>query len=57
MKFNDWEEYDNVHGDELSLTEHKKTNKGRKRKWREIEAIKEKQRLRRELSEFYHESL
>ncbi|WDD97844.1 MULTISPECIES: DUF3545 family protein [Thalassomonas] len=56
MKFNNWEEFDDIYGDE-SLTEQKKNNKTRKRKWREIEAIKEKQRLRRELAEFYHEAL
>ncbi|WP_274050646.1 DUF3545 family protein [Thalassomonas haliotis] len=57
MKFNNWEEIDDIYGDEASLTEQKKNTKTRKRKWREIEAIKEKQRLRRELAEFYHEAL
>ncbi|WDE08172.1 DUF3545 family protein [Thalassomonas viridans] len=57
MKFNDWEEFDDIYGDDESLTEQRKNNKTRKRKWREIEAIKEKQRLRRELAEFYHEAL
>lgn len=40
----------------VSDYESKKEAKQRRRKWREIETIKERQRLRRELSDIYHYS-
>lgn len=55
MKLDDWNDFYDDNGIELSQPEQKKSSKSCKRKWREIEMIKEKQRLRRELSEFYHE--
>ncbi|TPH15279.1 DUF3545 family protein [Litorilituus lipolyticus] len=54
MESDDWLEHD--YADQIELIEHKakKKAKQRKRKWREIEAIKEQQRLKREL-EFFQE--
>lgn len=50
MNIFDWyeEETDN---EEVSAFEQRQKGKARKRKWREIETIKETRRLKRELSE------
>jgi hypothetical protein len=37
---------------ERSETKNKTSSKGKKRKWREIEALKERHRLKKELEEF-----
>jgi hypothetical protein len=42
---------------ELTTPNKKSKSKGRQRKWREIEAIKEQRRLRRDLSVFEQYSL
>jgi len=42
---------------ELTTPNKKGRSKGRQRKWREIEAIKEQRRLRRDLSAFEQYSL
>lgn len=51
-----WHEQDFQDEEELAQEKISK-NKGRKRKWREIENIKEQRRLRRDLAEYeysYH---
>lgn len=52
MKNKPWEEFDFGPDGEFEAVEQKKSSRQRKRKWREIEDIKEKQRLKRELSSY-----
>lgn len=49
MNSNDWNEILFQDDDDLTPFEPKKRSKQSKRKWREIEDIKERQRLKREL--------
>ena len=58
MNNKSWNDYNDFDDDDVSpqITKKVKT-KERKRKWREIETIKEKQRLYRELSEFNNSNL
>lgn len=51
MDSEDWNEFDVLEEQELAQ-EKKAKIKARKRKWREIEEIKEQRRLSRELSEY-----
>jgi len=56
MASENWHELDLLEQEELSQEKPSK-GKGRKRKWREIENIKEQRRFRRELAEYecsYH---
>ena len=53
MKRSDWDELAFLDEQNNTVYESKKDNKQRKRKWREIETIKERQRLRRELTDIY----
>ncbi|MCJ8318508.1 MAG: DUF3545 family protein [Colwellia sp.] len=46
----DWYEEESE-SEEISVFEQRQKGKARKRKWREIETIKETRRLKRELSE------
>jgi len=50
MTMFDWNEEEND-SEEISVFEQRQKGKARKRKWREIENIKETRRLKRELSE------
>ena len=53
MNNKSWNDYNDFENDDFTPQIAKKTNtKERKRKWREIEIIKEKQRLYIELSDF-----
>lgn len=56
MKRSDWDELAFLDEQNNTVYESKKDNKQRKRKWREIETIKERQRLRRELTDIYQYS-
>ena len=47
-----WHDADTLAPDELTQTDKKGQGKARKRKWREIEMIKEQRRLRREIAAF-----
>ncbi|WP_157466282.1 DUF3545 family protein [Colwellia sp. MT41] len=47
-----WHEADLLADDELTRLDKKGKAKERKRKWREIEAIKDQQRLRRDIACF-----
>jgi hypothetical protein len=49
-----WHEADDFDEDELTRPDKKNKTSGkeRKRKWREIESIKEQRRLRREITDF-----
>lgn len=49
-----WHEADDFDEDELTRPDKKSKTSGkeRKRKWREIESIKEQRRLRREITDF-----
>ena len=49
-----WQEANDFDEDELTRPDKKGKSKGsdRKRKWREIESIKEQRRLRREITDF-----
>jgi len=49
-----WHEADDFDEDELTRPDKKSKSKcsDRKRKWREIESIKEQRRLRREITDF-----
>ncbi|GAW96147.1 MULTISPECIES: DUF3545 family protein [Colwellia] len=47
-----WHEADLLADDELTRPDKKGKAKERKRKWREIEAIKDQQRLRRDIAGF-----
>jgi hypothetical protein len=49
-----WQEADDFDEGELTRPDKKGKSKGsdRKRKWREIESIKEQRRLRREITDF-----
>lgn len=49
MKNKSWEEFDFGQLSEFEAVEQKKNSRQKKRKWREIEDVKEKQRLKREL--------
>lgn len=50
MTMFDWYEEESE-SEEISVFEQRQKGKARKRKWREIETIKETRRLKRELSE------
>lgn len=52
MKNKSWEEFDFGADGEFEAVEPKKHTRSKKRKWREIEDVKEKQRLKRELSSY-----
>jgi len=52
MQNKSWEEFDFGQVSEFEAVEQKKNTRQRKRKWREIEEIKEKQRLKKELSSY-----
>lgn len=55
MKDNDWQEneiFDDIEEQESADRSSRLKGKVRKRKWREIEAIKEQRRLRRSLADF-----
>jgi len=56
MKRSDWDDFDYQEQEDRTSYGNKKNAKPRKRRWREIETIKEKQRLRRELSDIYQYS-
>ena len=56
MNRSDWEDLSFLDQQNSDVYEHKKDNKQRKRKWREIETIKERRRLRRELTDIYQYS-
>ncbi len=47
----DWYDEDGSLSDQISAFEQRKKSKERKRRWREIETIKETRRLKRELAE------
>jgi len=49
-----WDELSFLDLDNEIEPELKPREKSRKRKWREIELVKEKQRMKRELSEYEH---
>lgn len=52
MEYSNWEDVEFL-GDVDLLSEEKKVkNKSKKRKWREIESVKEKRRLKRQLEDF-----
>jgi len=48
----DWDNEEELDNEQVSVFEQRQKSKARKRKWREIETIKETRRLKRELSEF-----
>lgn len=54
MSNENWQDFDHTDDDELIDTDRKNKFKSnsRKRKWREIESIKEQRRLRRDLAEY-----
>ncbi|WP_139302526.1 MULTISPECIES: DUF3545 family protein [Thalassotalea] len=52
MNTSDYRNFDYVEFDELDVHEVKAKVKTRKRKWREIENIKEVRRLRKELAQY-----
>jgi len=54
MSNEDWHDTDVLDDDdnELTRTDKKAQAKQRKRKWREIEVIKEQRRLRRDIADF-----
>lgn len=52
MNTSDFRNFDYVDFDELEVREAKAKVKTRKRKWREIENIKEVRRLRKELAQY-----
>lgn len=51
-----WEYFEFLNEDDFSENETKRKVKSKKRKWREIESIKEKRRLKRQLEELEHYS-
>ncbi|MDG1752997.1 MAG: DUF3545 family protein [Thalassotalea sp.] len=51
-----WDNFDFVNEDDFSENEVKGKTKSKKRKWREIESIKEKRRLKKQIEEIEHYS-
>ena len=47
----DWFDEEELETEQISAFEQRQKNKARKRKWREIETIKETRRLKRELAD------
>ena len=52
MTDNNYAEFDDILEENENPAQERKVRKTKKRKWREIETIKEKQRLRREFIEY-----